>query len=87
MARALYVDDQLVQTWTTTEIYTYIGGQYLEGSHHYYVEARDTTGNIARDPTGGFKSFTVQAIIPWQWYIVALSLTIILFIILFSRMR
>jgi hypothetical protein len=56
----LYIDWNVVQTWTTNGTYTYSGGPYFEGRHTYYVEALDNANNIARDPTAGLREFIVS---------------------------
>jgi hypothetical protein len=56
----LWIDLNVVQTWTTNGTYTYSGGPYFEGRHTYYVEALDNANNIARDPTAGLREFIVS---------------------------
>jgi hypothetical protein len=56
----LYIDWNLVQTWTTNGTYTYSGGPYSEGRHTYYAEALDNANNIARDPSAGIREFIVS---------------------------
>jgi PKD repeat protein len=68
----LYMDNRSVQTWTTTGVHTYHAGSLTEGSHTYYVEARDQTGNTVRDPLTGVKSFAVHPYpMDWYWLILA----------------
>jgi hypothetical protein len=57
----LYVDSTLVQTWTSGGDLTYQGGSYSAGTHQYYADTTDKSGNSARDPTSGTKSFTVSS--------------------------
>jgi len=44
----LYVDNSLVQTWSSAGTFTYVGGPYPEGIHTYYVVATDKAGNVAQ---------------------------------------
>jgi hypothetical protein len=56
----LYIDDAPAKIWTTAGIYNYTGGPYTEGTHTYYATAWDLTGNKCRDPSSGYKNFTVS---------------------------
>ena len=55
----LYVDDVPVAIWTTAGTHNYDAGFYSIGTHTYYVEAVDSTGNSARYPALGNLKFTI----------------------------
>jgi hypothetical protein len=44
----LYVDGNLVQSWSSAGTFTYVGGPYSGGIHTYYAEAADAAGNVAQ---------------------------------------
>jgi hypothetical protein len=56
----LYIDDEPVKTWTTEGTYIYDEGVYSNGTHTYYVEARDNAGNAIRNPETGYLQFSVE---------------------------
>jgi hypothetical protein len=79
---SLYVDGNLVQTWTTAGTHTYTDGPYSEGTHTYYVEAFDNAGNSAREPATGSNTFIVSLpptppAFPWEWLTLAFVVVII----------
>jgi hypothetical protein len=72
----LYIDDTLVQTWTSAGHYICPAGTFSEGSHSFYTEVEDYAGNMDRDPLQGVKTFHVESTeFPWMWMILAFSLT------------
>ena len=56
----LFVDGDLVKSWTSAGKHTCSSGPYPEGTHVYYVTASDKAGNIQRFPNEGTESFDVN---------------------------
>lgn len=58
---SIHVDNSNVKTCNSSPC-SY-NALYSAGSHTYYANATDTSGNVGRDPTSGTKSFTVTSVI------------------------
>jgi len=64
----LYVDGNMVKTWTTEGSHTYTGGPYPKGNHTYRAIAYDIVGNMAE--ADGTFIITVEAVsVELSWWI------------------
>ena len=81
---ALYVDDDIVQEWTTSGGFYYTGGPYSKGTHTCYAVAVDVAGNEAWQPYTGVLEFEVRErdtlieVPLWVWLVAALILIVVI---------
>jgi subtilisin family serine protease len=59
----LYVDGNLVQSWSSAGTFTYVGGPYPEGIHTYYAVAADAAGNVAQTGVGYFAVANIVTVV------------------------
>ncbi len=89
----LYVNNNLVKSWTSAGKHTYSSGPYSEGTHEYYTIASDKSGNVQRVPSVGAESFDVSSPLPpstsedqtWIWTLLFIGGFIIVAILMTKK--
>jgi PKD repeat protein len=82
----LYINDQVVKTWTQAGTYTYDWVPTTTDPATYYVTASTASGYVVSDPSVGAYSLT-QAGIPWNLLLYGLLAAVTLFLAIYYGMH
>jgi hypothetical protein len=82
----LYINDQVVKTWTQAGTYTYDWVPTTTDPATYYVTASTASGYVVSDPSVGVYSLT-QAGIPWNLLLYGLLAAVTLFLAIYYGMH
>jgi len=82
----LYINDQVVKTWTQAGTYTYDWVPITTDPATYYVTASTASGVTVSDPSVGVYSLT-QAGIPWNLFLYGLLAVVTLFLAIYYGMH
>jgi PKD repeat protein len=82
----LYINDQIVKTWTQAGTYTYDWVPLTTDLATYYVTASTASGFIVSDPSSGVYSLT-QPDIPWNLFLYGLLAIVSLFLVIYYGMH
>ena len=82
----LYINDQVVKSWTQAGTYTYDWVPPTTDLATYYVTASSASGFIVSDPSSGVYSLT-QPGIPWNIFLYGLLAVVSLFLAIYYGMH